>query len=80
MRSVRLRPHLVNVSLSHETPPYLGEEYPISVEVTNLDERELEIVADVMLHPSEIEFACECIALTRPDSLLKCVHSQQHQS
>ncbi|KIP04097.1 hypothetical protein PHLGIDRAFT_31528 [Phlebiopsis gigantea 11061_1 CR5-6] len=63
--NVRLRPHLVNVSLSHETPPYLGEEYPISVEVTNLDERELEIVADVMLHPSEVEFASSSISHDR---------------
>ena len=57
--SVRLRPHIVNVSLSHEDPPYLGEEYPISVKVTNTDDRELDIVVDAILYPSEVEFACE---------------------
>lgn len=56
-RSARLRPHSVQVALSHHAPPYLGEEYPITVEVTNADDRELEIVADAMLHPSEVEYA-----------------------
>ncbi|EKM53402.1 uncharacterized protein PHACADRAFT_163712 [Phanerochaete carnosa HHB-10118-sp] len=60
--TVRPRPHSVQVVLSHHSPPYLGEEYPIIVEVTNTDDRELEIVADAMLHPSEAEYAVNSIS------------------
>lgn len=63
--SVRPRPHSVRVTLSHRSPPYLGEEYPITVEVTNTDDRELDIAADAMLHPSEVEFAVISISADR---------------
>lgn len=54
---MRLRPHEVHVSLSHVAPAYLGEEYPISIEVTNMDSKELDVVADALLQPTEIEGA-----------------------
>ena len=57
--SVRLRPHSIHVSISHNVPAYIGEEYPILIEVTNTDSRELEVTADVLLQPSEIETASE---------------------
>jgi trafficking protein particle complex subunit 11 len=51
----------VQVALTHDAPPYLGEEYPITVEVTNVDDRELEIVVDAMLQPSEVELASKSL-------------------
>lgn len=33
----------------------MGEDYPISIEVLNIDDRELEIIVDVLLQPSEID-------------------------
>lgn len=51
--SVRHRAHLVDVSLSHPAPAYLDEEYPIIVSVTNIDDHDLNIVVDVLLHPAE---------------------------
>ena len=58
-RSVRHRPHAVKVSLTHNSPTYLDEEYPVTIEVTNADDRTLEVVADILLQPSEIEGAGE---------------------
>ncbi|KAI0079255.1 hypothetical protein K474DRAFT_1617849 [Panus rudis PR-1116 ss-1] len=55
--SVRHRPHVVHVSLAHHAPAYLGEEYPIVIDVTNGDDRDLDIVVDVLLQPTEIEEA-----------------------
>lgn len=55
--SVRHRPHNVQVSLTHQAPAYVGEEYPIVIEVINTDDRTLEITTDVLLQPSEIEAA-----------------------
>ena len=62
--SVKLRPHAIRVSISHVAPAYLEEEYPIVIEVTNLDNKELDIVADIMLQPTEIEGASKCYRIT----------------
>lgn len=43
------------MALSHKSPAYLNEEYPILIEVTNADDRELEVTADVLLQPTEID-------------------------
>ncbi|TFY76432.1 hypothetical protein EWM64_g7579, partial [Hericium alpestre] len=51
------RPHALQVSLSHHAPAYLDEEYPIIVDITNLDERPLEVVLDILLQPTEIDEA-----------------------
>lgn len=55
--SVRHRPHHVQVSLKNEAPAYLGEEFPITLDVTNIDDRELDISVDILLQPTEIEEA-----------------------
>lgn len=55
--SIRHRPHQVQVSLKNEAPAYLGEEFPITLDVTNTDDRELDIAVDVLLQPTEIEEA-----------------------
>ncbi|KAF7792767.1 hypothetical protein EIP86_003865 [Pleurotus ostreatoroseus] len=60
--TVRHRPHNVQVSLSHQAPAYVGEEYPIVIEVINADDRTLEITTDVLLQPSEIEAAVHSIS------------------
>ena len=54
---MRHRPHNVQVSLTHDAPAYLDEAYPVTIEVTNADDRTLEVVADILLQPSEIEGA-----------------------
>jgi hypothetical protein len=45
------------MSLDHRSPAYLDEEYPISINITNADSQELDIVADVLLQPTEIDHA-----------------------
>ena len=50
---VRSRPHQLHVLISHSGPAYLNEEYPITIKVTNLDDKELDVTFDVMLHPPE---------------------------
>ena len=54
---VRYSSHRVQVSLSHNGPAYIGEEFPIEINVTNHDERELAIIVDVLLQPTEIDEA-----------------------
>lgn len=47
----------MNVAVEHHAPAYLGEEFPVRIDVTNADDRELDIVVDVLLHPLEAEHA-----------------------
>ncbi|OCH86086.1 hypothetical protein OBBRIDRAFT_890731 [Obba rivulosa] len=69
------RPHKIQVSLAHHAPAYLGEEYPIVVEVCNTDERELDMVMDVLLQPTEYDEAVNYISVDdqRSSSLIKGV-------
>ncbi|KAF7315077.1 hypothetical protein MIND_00021900 [Mycena indigotica] len=71
--SVRHRSHDISLSLSHKAPAYLDENYPILVQVTNSDDRELEVTGDVLLQPTDIEGAENWIALDdeRSSSLIK---------
>lgn len=39
--------------ISHSGPAYLDEEYPIAIKITNVDDKELDVTFDVMLHPPE---------------------------
>ncbi|KAJ7099520.1 Gryzun, putative trafficking through golgi-domain-containing protein [Mycena belliarum] len=73
--TVRHRPHNIIMSLSHQAPAYLNEDYPIAIEVTNADGRELEIVADVLLQPTEVDGTENEIILDdeRSPSLIKGV-------
>ncbi|EMD33144.1 hypothetical protein CERSUDRAFT_118207 [Gelatoporia subvermispora B] len=70
---VHHRPHKVYVSVTHHAPAYLGEEYPITVEVCNTDERELDMIMDVLLQPSEFDEAVNHISLDdqKSSSLVK---------
>ena len=54
---VRYRTHRVDVAISHAGPAYLGEEFPIEIEITNSDDRELDVVVDVLLQPTDIDEA-----------------------
>ncbi|KAF8119758.1 Gryzun, putative trafficking through golgi-domain-containing protein [Boletus edulis] len=52
---VRHRPHQLSVSFSHQEPALLDEAYPIVIEITNTDDRALDIVVDVLLQPTEVD-------------------------
>lgn len=58
---VRHRPHLLQVSLSHQAPAFLDEEYPIVISVTNGDDRDMDITVDVLLQPTDIDHASESL-------------------
>ncbi|KAF8663656.1 hypothetical protein AX16_000898 [Volvariella volvacea WC 439] len=60
---VRHRPHRIRVAVSHQTPAYLNEEFPILLDITNDDEQELEVILDVLLQPTEIDEAINSISL-----------------
>lgn len=45
------------LSLDHQSPAYLDEEYLIAIDITNVDSQELDIVLDVLLQPTEIDHA-----------------------
>ncbi|KAF8627616.1 hypothetical protein AX15_004317 [Amanita polypyramis BW_CC] len=70
---VKHRPHKVLLSLSHQSPAYLDEEYPIEINVTNEDARELDITVDILLLPSEYDDSVNSIILDneRSTSLIK---------
>lgn len=55
--SVRNKPHRIDVAVTHHAPAYLGEEFPVTVDVTNVDDRDFDVVVDVLLHPLEVEHA-----------------------
>jgi hypothetical protein len=55
--SVSYRPHSLSVSLTHQVPAYLDEEYPIVIGITNEDDRALDVILDILLQPSEIDEA-----------------------
>lgn len=58
---VRHRPHELAVSLSHQAPALLDEEYPIVIDITNVDERHLDVIVDVLLQPTEVDQAAQHI-------------------
>ncbi|KAF9243228.1 Foie gras liver health family 1-domain-containing protein [Melanogaster broomeanus] len=60
---VRHRPHQLAISFSHPEPALLDEEYPITIEITNIDDRHLDVVVDVLLQPSEVDEAVQYIVL-----------------
>ncbi|KAH7910026.1 Gryzun, putative trafficking through golgi-domain-containing protein [Hygrophoropsis aurantiaca] len=74
--SVRHRPHELSVSFRHAEPALLDEEYPIAIEITNTDERDLDISVDVLLQPVEVDTAVQHIILDgeRSSGLIKGVH------
>ncbi|KAG1830148.1 Gryzun, putative trafficking through golgi-domain-containing protein [Suillus variegatus] len=70
---VRHRPHELAVSLSHQAPALLDEEYPIAIDITNVDERHLDVVVDVLLQPTEVDQAAQYIVFDdqRSSGLIK---------
>ncbi|KAG2153198.1 Gryzun, putative trafficking through golgi-domain-containing protein [Suillus clintonianus] len=58
---VRHRPHELAVSLSHQAPALVDEEYPIVIDITNVDERHLDVVVDVLLQPTEVDQGAQYI-------------------
>lgn len=50
---VRSRPHKLRVLISQSGPAYLDEDYPITIQITNADNKELDVTFDVILHPPE---------------------------
>ena len=64
--SVSYRPHSLNVSLIHQVPAYLDEEYPIVINITNEDDRALDVILDILLQPSEIDEAGAQICVLTP--------------
>ena len=61
--SISYRPHSLNVSLIHQVPAYLDEEYAIVISITNEDDRALDVILDILLQPSEIDEAGAPICL-----------------
>lgn len=45
------------MALKHYAPAFLDEQYPIVIDVTNVDTRPLDVVLDVLLQPTEIDEA-----------------------
>jgi hypothetical protein len=54
---VHYRPHKLRVSLTHQSPAYLDEEYPVVINIANDDYRTLDVVIDVLLQPTDIDEA-----------------------
>ncbi|KAL0578934.1 hypothetical protein V5O48_003082 [Marasmius crinis-equi] len=66
--NVRHRPHNVAISVTHQAPAYLNESFPVNVEVTNTDDKELEVMIDVLLLPTELDNAINTIAIDEEQS------------
>ncbi|KAF8918186.1 Gryzun, putative trafficking through golgi-domain-containing protein [Mucidula mucida] len=60
---VRYRSHSVELDLSHPSPACIDEEYPITIEVTNVDDQDLEIFVDILLQPTEVDDADNSIII-----------------
>lgn len=45
------------MSLTHQSPAYLDEEYPIEISIINDDDRTLDVLLDILLQPTDIDEA-----------------------
>jgi trafficking protein particle complex subunit 11 len=54
---VNHRAHQLEMAFHHEAPAYLDQDYPITIEVTNADIRDLDVVVNILLQPTEIDDA-----------------------
>ncbi|KAF9012565.1 glutathione transferase omega-1 [Cyathus striatus] len=59
--AVKHRPHSLSIDFIHKAPAYLDEDYPIVIQVTNTDNRPLEVVVDILLQPTEVDDAINSI-------------------
>ncbi|KAI6029321.1 Gryzun, putative trafficking through golgi-domain-containing protein [Pisolithus microcarpus] len=57
----RHRPHQLSVSFSHQQEALLDEEFPITVEIANSDDRHVDVVVDILLQPAEVDGAVQYI-------------------
>lgn len=74
---VKRRPHRLQVEFTHHAPAYLDEHYPIMLEVTNIDDRELEISVDVLLQPGEDDSGMRLYYLSRYlQRVMLTIHSE----
>lgn len=48
---------MIDVVFHHRSPAYLDEDYPVEIEITNVDSRQLDIVVSFLLQPTEIDDA-----------------------
>ena len=62
-RRVNHRAHQLKISFHHEAPAYLDQDYPITIEVTNIDIRDLGVVVNILLQPTEIDDAGTLVIL-----------------
>lgn len=62
------QPHRFNVSIVHQEPAFLDEDYPIIIVVVNRDDRELEVIADVLLQPTDVDYAGEFLHISELQS------------
>ncbi|KAF9486045.1 hypothetical protein BDN70DRAFT_870556 [Pholiota conissans] len=71
--TVKYQEHLLKIKFHHQAPAYLDEDYPIEIEVTNLDTRPLDVVISFLLQPTEIDSAINWIVVDdeRSTSLIK---------
>ncbi|KAL1746670.1 Gryzun, putative trafficking through golgi-domain-containing protein [Schizophyllum fasciatum] len=61
--AVRHRPYSVSVKIEQHEPAYIGEDYPIVIDITNTDDRSLEVTLDVLLQPTEVDDAVNTITV-----------------
>lgn len=54
---IKHRAHQLRTSFHHEAPAYLDQDYPITIEITNVDIRDLDVVVNILLQPTEIDDA-----------------------
>lgn len=52
---VKHRTHHLKLTFHHHAPAYLDEDYPIEIEVTNTDTRDLQVSISLLLQPLETE-------------------------
>ena len=62
-RRVNHRAHQLKISFHHEAPAYLDQDYSITIEITNIDIRDLDVVVNILLQPTEIDDAGMLVVL-----------------
>lgn len=53
----------MKISFHHEAPAYLDQDYSITIEITNIDIRDLDVVVNILLQPTEIDDAGMLVVL-----------------
>ncbi|KAF5354759.1 hypothetical protein D9756_005506 [Leucocoprinus leucothites] len=65
---VKNHSHRISVSIQHYAPAYLDEGYPIIIEVTNVDDKDLDVALDVLLQPSDLDGTTNKITIDHEQS------------